>query len=327
MQVTLIALSTAFLLSGPQPPLVQKPSIGTYTVSDCLITLIEEVDLPAQEAGVLKELKTARLNIDGTPALDAEGKPQYVEVREGLEVVKGQLLGRIDDELERKLKEVARYKLEVSKKEANNLISVRYAQAAHKVATVEVEQAKEANRRHPGTVPATELRRMQLAQKQAELQIEQSEYDLEIAAVSVSVREAEDQVADLQIARRRILAPVDGIVQERYVDEGEWVRPGDPVLRIVRINRVRIEGLVQASRLPPARLGKGLRVTVRPDGRQRQSVPGRIVFVSQIILTGSRFEVWAEVDNVRISSDGSGPEEGAWLLSPGMKAEMTIHLE
>ena len=318
MQVTLIALSTAFLLAGPQPASVQTRSNQPFLVSDCLITLIEDVTVPAQEAGVLKELRTAKRGPDGTA--------EYVEVREGIEVVEGQLLGRIDDELERKLREVAQYKLEVAEKEAKNYISVQYAEAAHKVATVEVEQAKEANRRHPGTVPATELRRMQLAQKQAGLQIEQSRYDLEIAAVSVSVRQAENEVADLQIGRRQILAPVDGIVAERYVDEGEWVRPGDDVLRIVRMDRVRIEGTVKASEMSPAQLRRGQRVDVRLDP-QGQSVPGRLVHVSPIMSTGSRFEVWAEVENRRIGTDPSRPEQGAWLLIPGLKAQMTIYLE
>ena len=324
MQVTLIALSTAFLLAGPQPGSVQTRSNKPFPVPDCLITLIADVTVPAQEAGVLKELRTAKLGPDGNPVLDADGNPEYIEVREGIEVVEGQLLGRIDDELERKLRQVAQYKLEVAEKEAKNYISVQYAEAAHKVAMVEVEQAKEANRRHPGTVPATELRRMQLAQKQAELQIKQSRYDLEIAAVSVSVRQAENEVADLQIGRRQIVAPVDGIVAERYVDEGEWVRPGDDVLRIVRMDRVRIEGTVKASELSPAQLKRGQRVDVRLNP-QGQSIPGRLVHVSPIMSTGSRFEVWAEVENQRI--DPSRPDEGAWLLIPGLKAEMRIYLE
>jgi multidrug resistance efflux pump len=297
MQVTLIALSTAFLLAGPQPASVQKSATKPFP---CLVTLISDVNVPAnlapQEAGVLRELK----------------------VREGDEVDEGQLLARIDDEVERKRKEGAAYSLEAAKKEAGNQISVDYARAAHKVATVEFEQAKEANRRHPGTVPASELRRMQLEQKRAELQIEQSLYDLEIAAVSVSIRQAELDLADLQIGRRQIVAPVPGIVVERYVDEGEWVRPGDDVLRIVRMDRVRIEGSVKATELPPAQVKSGQRVTVRlhPQG---QPVPGQVVFVNPIVTVGSRYEVWAEVENVR--------QAGAWLLSPGLQVEMTIELK
>jgi multidrug efflux pump subunit AcrA (membrane-fusion protein) len=320
MQVTLIALSTAFLLAGPQPGSSSGAAPGTFPVSDCLVTLIADVEVPAQEAGVLKELRTPELDANGRPLFDAEGRPRYVEVREGLEVVKGQQLGRIDDELEQKQKEAALYKLQVAEKEATNYISVDYAKAAHKVATVEFEQGLEANRRHPGTVPASELRRMQLSQRQAELQIEQSQYELEIAALSVSVRQAEVELADLQIGRRQILAPVTGIVVERYVDEGEWVGHQSREMRIVRIvqmDRVRIEGTVKATELSPAQVKKGQRVTVRlnPGG---QEVEGRVVFVDPIITTGSRFEVWAEVENRR--------EGGGWLLSPGIVVDMTIHL-
>ena len=300
MQVTLIALSAAFLLAGPQAGSVPGSATDQFPVPNCLVTLISDVNVPAnlapQEAGVLRELK----------------------VREGDEVVEGQLLGQIDDEVERKRREGAAYSLEAARKEAGNKISVDYARAAYKVAAVEVEQALEANRRHPGTVTASELRRMQLEQRRAELQIEQSLYDLEIAAVSVSIRQAELQLADLQIDRRQIIAPVSGIVVERYVDEGEWVRPGDNVLRIVTMDRVRIKGTVKATELPPARVKRGQRVTVRlhPQG---QPVPGQVVFVNPIITTGSRYEVWAEVENV-----GQGDD---WVLQPGVPVTMTIELK
>jgi macrolide-specific efflux system membrane fusion protein len=322
MQVTLIALSTAFLLAGPQPATTDQ-----FTVSDCLITLIEEIDLPAREAGQLIELRTARRNLDGSEFRDAQGNPQYVEVREGLYVMEGQVLGRIDDEMERKQKEVAQHKLTVAEKEATNRISVEYAEASYDVAKAEVEQSREANRRYPGTVPPAELNRKLLAQKQALLQIRQSEYELEIAALSVGVRRAEVELADLQIARRRILAPIDGIVVKRYVDPGEWVQPGEDVLRIVRMNRVRIEGLVDESQVSRVQLRQGQRVTVRLGPDRTPSVPGHVVYVSPMMVSGSRFEVWAEVDNVRIGPDASRPDGGIWLLSPGLKAEMTIHLK
>jgi len=326
MQVTLIAFSTALLLTGPQPGSAGGDPAVRYTVPDgCRITLIEEVDVPAQEAGVLKELKTI--------TVDAEGNQVSQDVHAGLEVSENQVLGQIDDEMEVQQKKVAEYKLQVAQMEAGNDVNVRYARKAAEVAAAEVLQAEEANRRYSGTVPPAELNRKRLAREQARLQIEQSEHELKIAGVSVLVREAEDGLAALQLDRRRIVAPLDGIVVERYVDEGEWVRPGDPVLRIIRINRVRLEGFVDASRVLPSEV-KNQEVEVRLDTAgwgpaspnvTRDPVRGRVVFASPEVEAG-RFLIRAEVDNVWVVPDPAHPKDGYWLLRPGLTAEMTIKL-
>ncbi|OHB79234.1 MAG: hypothetical protein A2V98_06025 [Planctomycetes bacterium RBG_16_64_12] len=305
MQVALIALATSLLLAGPQPGSAEEAPAESYTIPGCLVTLIEDVDVPAQEAGVLKELL----------------------VREGDEVSKGDPLGRIDDELEQKLKKVAEYKLQVAQKEAGNDYSVQAAKANELVTEAEVKQAQEADRRKPGTVAPAEFNRMLLQNRHASLQWKQAVYDQEIAAVSVQVREAEDGVAALQIDRRRIAASLDGIVMERYFDEGEWVRPGDPVLRIIRMDRLRIEGFVDATKVSPAQVSVGQKVTVVPDSDEplpggpdaaQEPREGEIVFVSPVVEAGPRFLVWAEVAN-----EG---HDGYWPLRPGFHADMTISL-
>ena len=58
----------------------------------------------------------------------------------------------------------------------------------------------------------------------------------------------------------------------------------------------------------------------------RQPIEGRVVFVSPEIVSGMKYEVWAEVDNTLVSPDPSRPQEGHWLLYPGSQVDMTIHL-
>ena len=336
MQATLITLSVAFLLSGPQPGSVEGGSPELCLVRGGLVKLIHENQVPAREAGVLERLGTPLVDAEGNPVLDAEGNQKYLEVREGLQVKRGQVLGLIDDEMERRQKKAAEAKLEVGNLQAENKVRIEYAEAAAQVAAQELEQGHEANRQHRGTVPAMELTRLNLAKKQAVLSIKQSDYDWRIDVASVKVREAEDEIAGLLIDRRRILAPFDGIVVKRYVNEQEWVQPGEPVLRVIRMDRLRIEGFVDATQIPPSRVKTEQKVTLRFDsqrsipvdvGAVRQPIEGRVVFVSPEIVSGMKYEVWAEVDNVRISSDPSRPQEGHWLLYPGSQVDMTIHLD
>ena len=339
MQATLIALSMAFLLSGPQPGSVDGGSSALCSVQEAEIKLIKDIQLSAQEAGVLKKLGTPLLDAEGNPVVDADGHPKYLKVREGTQVTRGQMLAQIDDEMERMQKKAAVAKLEVGNLQAENKVRIEYAEAAAQVAAQELEIGYAANRQHPGTVPAMELTRLNLAKKQAELSIKQSDYDWRIDVASVKVREAEDEIADLQVDRRRILAPFDGIVMERYVDEMEWVQPGEPVLRIIRVDRLRIEGFVDAAKVPPGgvKVGQLVRlenVRIRLDGERsvpvdlgvaKQPIEGRVVFVGQEIVNHS-YKVWAEVANVWVAPDPSRPDDGYWLLMSGMRADMTIRL-
>ncbi len=117
----------------------------------------------------------------------------------------------------------------------------------------------------------------------------------------------------------KILAPLDGIVVERFHQEGEWVKPGEPVFRVVRMNRLRIATTLDASTVLPSQVdGKPVTFTVMlPDGKPR-SFQGKIVFVSPLVDVGMKFQVWAEVDNVL---DPGGKH---WLLRPGLSGELAI---
>jgi len=160
MQATLITLSMAFLLSGPQPGSVERGSPALCSVREGEIKLIKDIQLSAREAGVLKKLGTPLVDAEGNPVLDADGNQKYLEVREGVQIKRGQVLGQIDDEMERMQKKAAVAKLEVGNLQAENKVRIEYAQAAAEVAAQELEIGYAANRQHRGTVPAMELTRL-----------------------------------------------------------------------------------------------------------------------------------------------------------------------
>lgn len=304
MQLTVIALGTALLLSGPQPGSPGPPSADSYVMMQgALVKTVRngDIDVPAKQAGVLKELA----------------------VREGMLVTEGQLLGRIDDEVEQKQKKATLARLEVARLEAANTVRVDYADATAKVAAAEVDRANAANRIVPGSVPASEVTRLNLALQQALLQKKQSENDLEIDAVSVDVRLAEDELADVEIEQRKVVSPLEGIVMECFVDQDEWVQPGTTVLRIIRMNRLRVQGFVNDVQDLHSRVRIGQKVTIALGAGR--SVEGEVVFVSPEIVRGPRFAVWAEVDNVWVPYS-SEPGDGYWLLHPGSEVDATVHL-
>jgi multidrug resistance efflux pump len=137
--------------------------------------------------------------------------------------------------------------------------------------------------------------------------------------MTAEVRNAEVLAAEESIARRRIVAPFDGTVIEVYREAAEWVNAGDAVLRVVRMNRLRVDGFVNASEFNPTDVA-GHRVTISIElarGR-REPFEGQIVFVNPVVQVGNNYRVSAEVQNRE--------EEGEPLLRPGMTVTMVIHL-
>ena len=84
-------------------------------------------------------------------------------------------------------------------------------------------------------------------------------------------------VLDLEIARGKIISPYDGIVVERKTEQGSYLRPGDPVVKLIGDGMLEIEADVPSLRL--AGLEKGTIVkAVLDDGvkftaKMRASLP------------------------------------------------------
>jgi len=297
MHYAWIALAAA-LLAGEAPGFRAESAGRSLTLSGCLVTLIDEVEVAAQEQGTLTELAVA----------------------EGQQVKEGDLLARIDDKQVRAMAEVAQYKLDVANEEAGNDVNKRYAEKAADVAKAELEGAVETNRRAPGAISQTEIRRLALQHEQFLLQIEQAVYELGIAETTIKVREAELKAANEDVARRQILAPVDGVVEKINHRRGEWVQPGEMVVKVLRVDSLWVEGYVDALRYTPGDVrGRPVMVTVALPGRQEQ-FQGKISFASELIEVGPRFLIKAEVQNRQDSRTGE------WLLRSGLTATMTISL-
>ncbi len=109
-------------------------------------------------------------------------------------------------------------------------------------------------------------------------------------------------------------APLGGMVVAVQKSAGEWLKASDPVVRIVRIDRLRVEDFVPAHVAISGIEGKS--VTFRPALPElgNRLFHGEIVFVSPEANTvNSKIRIWAEIDNTDR------------LLRPGLKGLLTIH--
>ena len=256
------------------------------------VTVLEQSQVSASEAGILSSL----------------------EVRQGLPVEAGQELGRLDDALPRIEQMQAQYDLEIAQRNSTDDLHVRYAKAEWDVAQSEYHQGQEANKKVDNTITKSEMRRRELAVERARLEHERAQREHAISGVMMQSREAALRTATVKLQRRSIIAPISGIVVNVHKQLGEWVTPGDPVLRILRIDRLRVEADLKADRFGPEVAGWPVTVTAQwPNGRS-EHFQGKIMFASpEIEPVNNDFRVYAEVINRNN------------LLRPGMNVHMTLY--
>ncbi len=298
MRYIVLPLVCLGLALVPAVTAADKEDPRKVPLENCLLSLSEEAQVPAQEDGVLVK----------------------IPVREGQQVAAGDLLAQIDDMIPQRQRNVAYFKLKVAEKQAADDVNVRYAWAAYLVAKRKLEKYQEANQRIPGTIPDIEVDLQRLERDKFLLSYEKAKKDMAVAALQKQVSDAEFQAAEVNVKRRKITAPLPAVVVELLRHEGEWVQHGDPVMRLVRVDLLRVEGFLNAMKYRASEIqDRPVNVTVTLAHGKRETFPGKIVYVKPLVEAGGEFLVRAEVQNRQ--------EDGAWVLSPGIGAEMTIQLK
>jgi multidrug efflux pump subunit AcrA (membrane-fusion protein) len=179
---------------------------------------------------------------------------------------------------------------------------------------------EESNRKAPGVVTEMEMRRRKLEYDTNRLAIQNAEYELAVAEMNALAKEKELRAAEYLRKRVQLRSPINGIVTEKKSHVGEYVRSGDPVVRVGQLDRLRVEGRVSAADLKPkiainrevvVRVSVGVDPTTGEESYE--SFRGRIEHVGAEIDMDKKYRVWTEIDN----RDG-------YVVRPGMIAEMTI---
>ncbi|MBS0210227.1 MAG: efflux RND transporter periplasmic adaptor subunit [Planctomycetes bacterium] len=264
---------------------------GELRVDAALVTLIEQVDVAAKEAGVLME----------------------IDVREGQCVEAGATLARIDDQLAVLLARRVQTELDIARREANNEVKALFAAKSAEVARAELKRSTDSVEKYSKSISQTELDRLRLVVEKAELESQQAAHEQALAKLTVKQKEVEYETARHNVERCQIKALAAGVVVEIKKRQGEWVEPGMTVVRLVRIDRLRVEGFLAANDLTDHLVGAPVTLVANLPGRAGAEFTGVLVFVSpEINPVNGQVRVWAEVEN------------RDQLLRPGMRASLVI---
>ncbi len=269
--------------------LAPAESVEIVEVPSMLIRIDEQVEVPAREAGVLAA----------------------VNVREGEMVAEGASIAQIEDDEARIAAERAKIEMDIAKANAENDVGVRFARKSREVVEAELRRSNEALDRYAKSISASEMDHLRLLVDKSKVEIEQAEHEFKIADYTRQIKVAEHQAAEQAVSRRKITAPLGGVVVRVPRHRGEWVKPGDPVVRIVRLDHLRAEGFLDSRYLSPKLDGRKVKLIVDLPGDPAAEFPGKIVFVDpEIDPVNAQVHVRAEIDNRGLK------------LRPGMRGKM-----
>ncbi|MBW3595734.1 MAG: efflux RND transporter periplasmic adaptor subunit [Planctomycetes bacterium] len=282
---------TMFVLAGAWTATVSSLAAQEpIRVPSVLLRVSEEIDLAARETGLLAS----------------------VAVRPGAKVAEGDVLAQVEDSEARLAHAQAEAELAIATQEAENDVLTQVAEKTLAVAQTELRRNTELKAKFPDAVSQSEVDRLRLVAERSALEVQQAQHRRQIAKLNVRLKQHALEAAELALRRRKIVAPVGGVVVEVKKHAGEWVEPGVPVLRLVRIDRLRVEGYVEAALAPVDLHGAPVTLTIELPERKAQ-FPGEIVFVDPVVdPVNAQIRVWAEIDN------------SAGRLRPGLKGAMII---
>jgi multidrug efflux pump subunit AcrA (membrane-fusion protein) len=157
------------------------------------------------------------------------------------------------------------------------------------------------------------MRTQGLAVEEAELAVQEVETQMQLAGLQADLKRRDLDAAELNISQRAAVSPIEGVVVELPRRTGEWVQPGEKVVRIIRLSRMRAEGFLPLAKANSTLVGRPVIIDVANGEGGKVSREGRMTFVSpDVDPINQQVRVWAEFDN----------PEGALL--PGLRATIRV---
>lgn len=241
-----------------------------------ILKIIDSVQLPSERPGVLAE----------------------VLVREGEMVKKGQIVARLKSDEYEVRRDRARIDDQIARLSSENDVDTRYAEKLLEVSKAELSRSHAANRRIVNSVPLARLEQQQLEIHRNKLQLEQAKRDFSIAKMKVELANKDMELSEIALAKSQVIAPIEGMVVAVETKPGEWLEPGQTILKIVRMNRLKLEGFVSVEEANRIQVGNPVRATIKGVRSDKEYFPGVVVFKSpEANPVNSAVQVWVEIEN------------------------------
>lgn len=137
--------------------------------------------------------------------------------------------------------------------------------------------------------------------------------------VEAAIKAEQLKLAQLQLDAAEIASPFNGVVSEQLKFPGEFVRPGEPILRLIRVDTMIFRVELDMRKVPPHQIADYLAQAMFDCGQEQLVIQG--MQFDQIIpnnLDSQNYYAHAKFENVQIT-DANGRSH--WRIRPGMSGE------
>jgi cobalt-zinc-cadmium efflux system membrane fusion protein len=221
-------------------------------------------------------IEPSRMVDVGSPVM---GVLELVHVDRGATVRKGQELARLQADVERA-------SVQVAETRARAQAELQAAQSAADFARRKLERSIELEKKEFISPQAVE---------QARSESEIAEQRLIAAREQQRLSAGELGLARSQLAQRNIRSPIDGVVIERFMHEGERV-DDRPILRVATLDPLRVEMVLPTQHLGQLKVGD--LITITPEIAGSAAAIARVSMVDPVIDAASRtFRVRLDLPN------------------------------
>jgi len=270
-----LALAIAMLVCLP-PAQAAKPTHPKVVISQVEQgTITDEIKL----SGTVSSPRVTRLSAE------VSGLVNQVYVDAGSLVKSGDTLLSLDTELEN--------------------LSLKAAKATALRATEELADAK--RRFEDG-------KRLAKKKTMSANELKSLEAGVNIARATLQRYAAEKQLQQARLERHQLVAPFAGVISHKFVETGEWIKPGDTVMELVANENLRIDFQVPQQEFP--RINSTSEIQIKLDALPDKVFNG----IVQTVVPYSDSD--ARTFLLRVSLSDSSP-----AILPGMSASGLLRLK
>lgn len=236
------------------------------------------------------------------------------DINEGDNIAPGQELGMVDTtQLWLKIQQLGATK-EVYQSQKPD-VEKQIAATRQQLAKAKTEQQRYQELVADGAAPRKMLddatSQVQVLQRQLDAQV--SALHTQLATLNSQQAATDVQVSQLQDQLRKchVVAPIGGTVLEKYVERGEFVAVGKPLVKVADTNNLFLRAYVTSAQLQHIKLGQQVKVFADYGNGQKKEYEGTITWISsrseftpKTILTDDERADLVYAVKVAIKNDG-----------------------
>jgi RND family efflux transporter MFP subunit len=250
--------------------------LGLYIIVAVATALNSSVSMAAEPAeldGLIEPYLVVNVGSSVPGILD------MVKVDRGALVKKGQVLARLQDQVERATMELSRARAEMKGTIAASQARLDYSQRRqHRMEGLFKKKV----------IPFEEMDEIRTNTKLAEMELAETIENMGLAKL-------EYKRSEVIVKRMTIHSPITGVVMERFLSPGEYVED-QPVLKLAQIDPLNVEVFAPVEIFGSIKMG--MQAKVRPEAPHGGTYTAKVVIVDQVIDAASgTFGVRLEIPN------------------------------